>query len=62
MRIKTDGSLFTSAVSGQISISTDAYKFSFLPRTITDWNSLHPEAYQTTTSESFKEIIQRLQT
>ena len=29
----------------QISTSTDAYKFSFLPRTITDWNSLPPEAY-----------------
>jgi hypothetical protein len=39
-----------------------AYKFSFLPRTITDWNSLHPEAYRATTPESFKEIIQRLQT
>ena len=46
----------------QISTSTDAYKFSFLPRTITDWNSLPPEAYQATTPESFKEIIQRLQT
>jgi hypothetical protein len=40
----------------QISTSTDAYKFSFLPRTITDWNSLHPEAYQATTPESFKEV------
>jgi hypothetical protein len=46
----------------QISTSTDAYKFSFLPRTITDWNSLPPEAYQATTPESFKEIIQRLHT
>ena len=45
----------------QISTSTDAYKFSFLPRIITDWNSLAPEAYQATTPESFNEIIQRLQ-
>ena len=28
-----------------------AYKFSFLPRTITDWNSLHPEAYRATTPD-----------
>jgi hypothetical protein len=39
-----------------------AYKFSFLTRTISDWNSLHPEAYRATTPESFQEIIQRLQT
>ncbi|VDI43020.1 Hypothetical predicted protein [Mytilus galloprovincialis] len=45
----------------QISTSTDAYKYSYIPRTITDWNSLPPEAFQATSLECFKEQLRRLQ-
>ncbi|CAC5388160.1 unnamed protein product [Mytilus coruscus] len=45
----------------QISISTDAYKYSYIPRTITDWNSLPFEAFQATSLECSKEQLRRLQ-
>ncbi|CAC5417850.1 unnamed protein product [Mytilus coruscus] len=45
----------------QISTSTDAFKYSYIPRTITDWNSLLLEAFQATSLECFKEHLRRLQ-
>ena len=35
--------------------STDTYKYSYFPRTITDWNSLPPSLCATPTVQAFKE-------
>ena len=43
----------------QLSTSTDTYKYSYFPRTSTDWNSLPPSLCATPTVQSFKEGLIR---
>ena len=43
----------------QLSTSTDAYKYSYFPQTITDWNSLPSSLSATLTVQSFKEVLTR---
>ena len=43
----------------QLSTLTDTYKYSYFPRTITDWNSLPPSLCATPTVQSFKEGLTR---
>ena len=38
----------------RLSTSTDAYKYSFVPRTITDWNQLPETAIQAPSTEAFR--------
>ena len=35
----------------------DAYKFSFLPRTVTDWNALPPSTRAKESTDSFKKAL-----
>ena len=44
----------------QISTRVDAYKYSFLPRTIVSWNFLPPELRSQPTVESFRHHIQKI--
>ena len=38
----------------------DAYKFSFLPRTVTDWNALPPSTKTKQSTDSFKKALYKL--
>ena len=38
--------------------TSDTYKYSFIPRTITDWNRLPPAAIQCPTVDTFKAAVQ----
>ena len=38
----------------------DAYKFSFLPRTVTDWNALSPSTRAKQSTDSFKKAVYQL--
>ena len=38
----------------------DAYKFSFLPRTVTDWNALPPSTRANQSTDSFKKALYKL--
>ena len=39
--------------------STDTYKYSFIPRTISDWNNLPPEIILSPSVDSFREGLQK---
>ena len=39
---------------------TDAYKYSFFPQTVKDWNSLNPSSYNAKSVNTFKEYITSL--
>ena len=41
----------------RLSTSTDAYKYSFIPRTIADWNKLPEEVIQAPSTEVFRERV-----
>jgi hypothetical protein len=41
----------------RLSTSTDAYKYSFIPRTITDWNKLPEEVIQAPSTETFRKRV-----
>ncbi|KAK3096018.1 hypothetical protein FSP39_021991 [Pinctada imbricata] len=41
----------------RLSTSTDAYKYSFIPRTIVDWNQLPEEVIQAPSTEVFRERV-----
>ena len=43
----------------RLSISTDTYKYSFIPRTISDWNNLPPEVIISPSVDSFREGLQK---
>jgi hypothetical protein len=43
----------------RLSTSTDTYKYSFIPRTISDWNNLPPEVILLPSVNSFREGLQK---
>ena len=43
----------------RLSTSTDTYKYSFIPRTISDWNNLPPEVILSPSVDSFREGLQK---
>ena len=47
----SDGTTFTA-----ITTSTDAYKFSFFPRTVREWNSLTPHSWLKLFSHTFAKL------
>jgi hypothetical protein len=43
----------------RLSTSTDTYKYSFNPRTISDWNNIPPEVILSPSVDSFRESLQK---